>query len=95
MLLIYLRTGDELAFREIYERYWKKLYSIARRKIHALDAIEEMVQDIFLKLWERRNELRIERLDAYLFTAVRYATINHIKAILVQEKYADYASTLR
>ncbi|UFH57123.1 RNA polymerase sigma factor [Spirosoma sp. KNUC1025] len=91
ILLIRLRTGDEAAFREIYQRYWKKLFSIARRKIESLNAVEELVQDIFLKLWERRNELRIERLDAYLFTAIRYATINHIKSTLIHEKYADYA----
>jgi RNA polymerase sigma-70 factor (family 1) len=91
ILLIRLRSGDEAAFREIYERYWKKLYSIARRKIESLDAVEELVQDLFLKLWERRKELRIERLDAYLFTAVRYAIINHIKSSLIHEKYVEYA----
>ncbi|QIP15223.1 RNA polymerase sigma-70 factor [Spirosoma aureum] len=91
ILLIRLRTGDEAAFREIYQRYWKRLYSSARRKIESQDTVEELVQDIFLKLWERRNELRIERLDAYLYTAVRYATINHIKSTLIHEKYADYA----
>ncbi|MCX6214152.1 RNA polymerase sigma-70 factor [Spirosoma sp.] len=91
LLLLYLRTGDENAFREIYLRYWKKLFSIARHKIQALDAVEELVQDIFLRLWERRESLQIDQLDAYLFTAVRYACINHIKSTLVKEKHADYA----
>ncbi len=91
ILLIRLRSGDEAAFRVIYERYWKKLYSVARRKIESLDAVEELVQDIFLKVWERRRESRIEQLDAYLFTAVRYATINHIKSTVIHEKYVDYA----
>ncbi|GAB3986149.1 RNA polymerase sigma-70 factor [Spirosoma daeguense] len=91
ILLIQLRTGDEAAFREIYLRYWKKLYAVARRKVESQDAVEELLQDIFLKLWERRGELRIERLDAYLFTAVRYAAINHIKSTMIQEKYAEYA----
>ncbi|WP_097127092.1 RNA polymerase sigma-70 factor [Spirosoma fluviale] len=91
LLLLYLRTGDENAFREIYLRYWKKLFSVARQKIQALDAVEELVQDIFLRLWERRDSLQIDRLDAYLFTAVRYACINHLKSTLVREKYVDYA----
>ncbi|GAB3941111.1 RNA polymerase sigma-70 factor [Spirosoma harenae] len=91
MLLLYLRTGDEEAFRVIYQRYWKKLYCIARRKIESAETVEEIVQDIFLKLWERRNTLRIEQLDAYLITAVRYAAINHIKSAMVHEKYAEYA----
>ncbi|MBD2700073.1 RNA polymerase sigma-70 factor [Spirosoma sp. BT702] len=91
ILLIRLRTGDEAAFREIYLRYWKKLYATARRKIESQDAVEELLQELFLKLWERRNELRIERLDAYLFTAIRYAIINHIKSTLIHEKYTEYA----
>ncbi|GAB4004166.1 RNA polymerase sigma-70 factor [Spirosoma migulaei] len=91
MLLLYLRTGDQQAFREIYQRYWKKLYAIARHKIQSLDVVEELVQDIFLKLWERRDSLRVDKLDAYLATAVRYAIINHVKSTLVHEKYADYA----
>ncbi|GAB3689087.1 RNA polymerase sigma-70 factor [Spirosoma flavus] len=91
ILLIRLRTGDEAAFREIYLRYWKKLYAIARRKIESQDAVEELLQDLFLKLWERRDKLRIEQLDAYLFTAIRYAVINHIKSTLIHEKYTEYA----
>ncbi|WP_461092310.1 RNA polymerase sigma-70 factor [Spirosoma gilvum] len=91
LLLVYLRTGDELAFRTIYQRYWKKLYSIARRKIESIEVVEEIVQDIFLKLWERRGTLRIEQLEAYLVTAVRYAAINHIKSMIIHGKYADYA----
>lgn len=91
MLLVYLRTGDEKAFREIYLRYWKKLFGLAMQKLKDTAVTEELVQDIFLKLWERRSTLQIERLDAYLFTAARYAVINHIKSNLVQEKFAEYA----
>lgn len=71
----------------------EKLYSIARRKIQDLTTVEELVQDIFLRLWERRCSLRIDQLEAYLFTAIRYSIINHYKAMLVQEKYAGYAFT--
>ncbi len=91
MLLLYLRTGDDKAFREIYQRYWKKLFFMAARKIQEAYVVEELIQDIFLKLWERRARLQVERLDAYLFSSVRYAVINHIKSNLVQEKYAHYA----
>lgn len=92
MLLLYLRTGDEKAFREIYLRYWRKLYAMARHKIQDLEVLEEIIQDIFLRLWERRGTMQIQQLDAYLFTAVRYACINHLKSIMTQEKYVAYAT---
>ncbi len=91
MLLIYLRTGDDKAFREIYQRYWKRLYSIAVRKIQSPDVVEEIIQDIFLRLWERRNSLQVDCLEAYLLSSVRYAAINHIKSVMIRERYADYA----
>jgi len=37
MLLLYLRTSDEMAFRAIYQRYWKKLFCVARRKIESIE----------------------------------------------------------
>ena len=91
MLLLYLRSGDQEAFREIYGRYWKKLYAMTRRKIQSLDAVEEVVQNIFLRLWEHHDTLRVQCLEAYLVTAARYETINYIKSKLVQEKYALHA----
>ena len=42
-------------------------------------AVEGIVQDIFLKLWERKESLNIDNLEAYLVTAVRYGCINHVR----------------
>ena len=66
-----LREGNSLAFAEIYERYWKKLLAIAYH--HSKDKImaEEMVQEVFMGLWNRREVLCIDNLNAYLATAVR------------------------
>jgi len=90
VLVTRLRKGDEKAFREIYTRYWKKLFSIASRKVEDHAIVEGIVQDIFLKLWERRESLKIENLEAYLVTAVRYTCINHIKLEMLHEKYELY-----
>ncbi|WP_167019350.1 RNA polymerase sigma-70 factor [Chitinophaga sp. Cy-1792] len=66
-----LREGDNIAFTEIYNRYWKQLLAIAFH--HSGDKIiaEEIVQEVFIGLWNRRNELFIDNVAAYLATAVR------------------------
>jgi len=87
-----LRKGDEKAFREIYTKYWKKMFSIALRKIEDAADVEGIVQDIFLKVWERRATLKVENLEAYLVTAVRYACINHLKVSILHERYEMYTS---
>ncbi|SFC89191.1 RNA polymerase sigma factor [Spirosoma endophyticum] len=72
---IRLHIGDEVASQKIYQRYWKKLYNIARHKIDSKDRVEELVLNIFLKIWERRSECCINWLDACPFTTVHYATL--------------------
>ncbi|WP_221887914.1 RNA polymerase sigma factor [Chitinophaga polysaccharea] len=70
-LIASLRGGDNHAFAEIYHRYWKKLLAIAYH--HSKDKIigEEIVQEVFIGLWNRRNELYIDHVSAYLATAVK------------------------
>ncbi len=70
-LMMSLREGNGHAFAEIYDRYWKKLLAVAYN--HCRDKIisEEIVQEVFISLWNRRQALCIDNLNAYLATAVR------------------------
>ncbi|MBC9914293.1 RNA polymerase sigma-70 factor [Chitinophaga varians] len=70
-LIMSLREGNSSAFTEIYHRYWKRLLAIAY--LHSRDKIiaEEIVQEVFISLWNRRNELYIDNVNAYLATAVK------------------------
>jgi RNA polymerase sigma-70 factor (ECF subfamily) len=92
-LLDAVRDDDGIAFREIYQRYWKKMYLLALRKIDDREAVESIVQDVFLRLWERRGVLQIENLEAYLVSSVKYTCINHFKSAMVHEKYLAHAFT--
>ncbi len=60
-------------------------------KVGDQDVVEGIVQDVFLRLWERRRLLRVDNMEAYLITAMKYACINHIKSAMVHEKYVSYA----
>lgn len=76
-LLDFLRKGELNAFEEIYRRYWKQLYSISYKRTQSTEISEELVQDIFTSLWEKRQTIHVENLSAYLFTATKYKIINH------------------
>ncbi|GAA4312910.1 RNA polymerase sigma-70 factor [Compostibacter hankyongensis] len=73
-----LRYGDSAAFTEIYNRFWDKLFSVAVNKLDGdLELAEELVQDIFLDVWQRRKTLAITgKLSAYLATAMKYKVID-------------------
>lgn len=86
-LIRHLKMGDDAAFREIYSRYWRKLLVIARNKLPATENPEDLVQDLFVRLWEKRGELDADHLGAYLYTSLRHAVINNFRSRLVSEKY--------
>ena len=87
VLIKLLKAGDEAAFKEIYNRYWKPLYKKAFFKIRSHEIAEEIVQNVLVKLWERRTTSAILHLENYLQTAIKYHVINHFRQILTREKY--------
>ncbi len=89
-LIAALKGGDEAAFTFIYKEYWYPLFLLAYRKLQNREIAEELVQDIFTKLWRDRETTRIVKVDAYLFSAMRYEIIDHIRAHVVREGYKKY-----
>ncbi|MDB4925284.1 sigma-70 family RNA polymerase sigma factor [Mucilaginibacter sp.] len=86
-----LRDGNELAFTEIYNRYWDKLYYLAHKLLKDTAAAEEIVQDVFFILWKKRETLAIKSLAAYLAAMTRYAVyrlISKDKKLKKQENIA-------
>ncbi|SDE63894.1 RNA polymerase sigma-70 factor, ECF subfamily [Dyadobacter soli] len=89
-LLLALQKGDAEAFTAIYKAYWYDMFLVAYRKLRNKEAAEEIVQDIFLRVWRERDTLHIENLNYYLFSAVRYEVIDHIRAKGRTFEYLDY-----
>ncbi len=73
-----LQSGNEVAFMEIYNRYWDKLYYIAYKLLKDTTAAEEIVQEVFLTLWKRKNTLIIQSLPQYLAAMARYSVYHYI-----------------
>ncbi len=78
-LLGRLQNSDKLAFEEIYNRYWKKLSNYAFQKTRSTEVVKEIIQDLFINIWERKDTLEVDDLEKYLFSAVKYKVIFEIK----------------
>jgi RNA polymerase sigma-70 factor (family 1) len=79
-LLHLTRSGEGAAFTEIYHRYWKKLLTVAINKTGGnIEEAEEIVQDIFVSLWSRREKLELtSSLEHYLAASVKYQIIKSL-----------------
>jgi RNA polymerase sigma factor (sigma-70 family) len=69
--------GDEEAFVEIYRRNWQTMFNSAYKRLEDESQCEDLVQNIFVDLWERRQTVAIDNLSAYLLTAVKFQVIKY------------------
>ena len=92
-LLNDLRNGRAEAFEQIFQQHWKRLYSIACTKLVKDAEAEDVVQAVFSNLWEKRSQLLITDLGAYLNAALKNRIINIIRLRITEEKYRDYYKT--
>lgn len=74
-----LTQGDEGAFTALYERWFEVVYSNSFKRLKDPDKAKDIVQDVFLKLWNNRLDLSIKDLKSYLFIAVRNGVLNLIE----------------
>ena len=89
-LIMSLREGDAGAFTEIYERYWNKLLVYTMRVIRQQPGAEDIVQELFVSIWRRRDVLEIEHaLSTYLYNSARYLAFRYI------EKNSTYSGYLQ
>jgi RNA polymerase sigma-70 factor (family 1) len=72
-----LLERDELAYKEVYDRYFGIIYAFSRKILQDDDQAEDITQDIFLALFEKMGSVQITTLRAYLYQSVRYALIDH------------------
>jgi RNA polymerase sigma-70 factor (family 1) len=93
LLLQNMRNGSVEAFQQIFKRYWHPLYILAKSKVHEHQEAEEIIQNIFSTLWEKRETLLITNLSMYLQKSVRNRVLNLIREKITQQKYWDYYKT--
>jgi|SRR6185503_8375185 len=94
-LVTLLKQGDEQAFAQIYKRYADKLAGFAGSKLYSLDDARDILHDIFVKLWEGREQLHItSNLQSYLFAVIRHRIIDKIRKNITREEYASAVQSI-
>jgi len=92
-ILDLLAKNDELAFTELYNRYWKKLFTIAYNRLKDIGVAEDIVHDVFIGIWVKRGEIQIEFLENYLATATKYAVLGKIKKKMLERAHSTIIDT--
>ena len=90
-----IKMGDEQAFELLYRRYFARLCAFANKFLNDPGTSEEIVQDIFLKLWENRAALRSDGSGkSFLFQAVHNKSLNELAHQKVVNRYSEMIRTV-
>jgi RNA polymerase sigma-70 factor (ECF subfamily) len=81
LLLQKIAGGDEKAFKTIFDSYSDNLYGVAYNYTKSKQTAQELVQDVFLKIWVKREDLtRVDSLQSYLFITARNLIMNYFRS---------------
>ena len=81
-LLTKLKEGDELAFVKIYNQYRNKVYSYAYQLSKSADTAEEIVQEVFIRIWQKREQINTDfSFQGYIKKITLNHVLNHLKKI--------------
>jgi len=80
-----LKKGDKKALTELYNSYWKPLYISSYNLLKDKELCEEIIQDVFIDVWNYRENLQIKiSLKSYLYACVRYKVFSEFRKNKIQ-----------
>jgi RNA polymerase sigma-70 factor (ECF subfamily) len=93
MLLAQMRAGEGNAFAALFSRYYDALCAFASGYTASRAEAEEVVEDVFVRLWELREQLEVrESLKSYLYTATRNRALNRLRDKRAETRRLEEAS---
>jgi RNA polymerase sigma-70 factor (ECF subfamily) len=89
-LAIRIKLGDEQAFELFFRKYNIRLCAFSNKFLNDIEEAQEVVQDMFIKIWEERDEIDPENsLKSYVFKIVQNLSINRLRRRKVQSRYTE------
>lgn len=85
LILLNIANGNELVYSRLVEKYWQKVLQHALSFVKSYPVAEELTQDVFLQIWQKREKLsEVKSFDNFLFIVSRNLIITHIRKKLVE-----------
>jgi RNA polymerase sigma-70 factor (ECF subfamily) len=94
-LLQQFKANDKNAINLLYEKYSKRLYGFAFAYLKTEADALDVVQEVFINVWNKRNDLRNDtNLEAYLFTVTKNSIISIFRKKITEKQYFEHLKTV-
>jgi RNA polymerase sigma-70 factor, ECF subfamily len=95
-LLQEIMAGDMSAFDILYSRYSKRIYKFAFSILKLQEDAENIVQDVYLNLWEKKNEIKTKAsVRSYIFTIVYNSSVSVLRKKSRESQYSEYLKSIQ
>ncbi len=89
-LVLRIKKGDEQAFELLYRKYFKRLCAFANKYLHDYEATQEVIQEVFFTIWEKREYLDSDKpILSFLFQSTKNKSLHIIEHSKVVDKYQE------
>lgn len=83
-----IKNGNEAAFEKVFKTYFRNLHAFAYTFMKDDIIAEEIVQNVFFRIWEKKEQLQIDdSLKAYLYRSVHNESLNHLKHLKIKNSF--------
>ena len=79
LLCVHLKSGNQKAFKTLFEQYWEAMFLKANSIIRDREVAQDIVQEIWIKLWNQREKLEISNFESYIFRSVSYGCFKYLR----------------
>ncbi len=93
LLLNQLKLGNISAFDHFFKKHWTGLYLYAYSILKSKESCEDIIQNVFVDFWQCVSRKDIRNPKAYLYRAVKYQVLNHIRNNSIHKKHLDHLKT--
>ncbi len=81
-----IQKRDNKAMEYLFNKYYERLYLFARKMIYNSDTAHDMVQNVFVKLWENSREIHVTHsLKSYLFISVKNECLQYMRSVKIRD----------
>ncbi|MEO6844673.1 MAG: RNA polymerase sigma-70 factor [Ginsengibacter sp.] len=95
-LLAEIAIGNECAFKKLFDLYKERFYSVALKMTRSDEVSEDIVQDVFMHIWSKRESIMdVENPSSYFFTCVYRRVYQHYRKIALEKKLLQGVSSIK
>ena len=94
-LMVRIKSSDEVAFAILFDKLWERMYALAFSLLKKKDLSKDIVQDVFVDFWTRRQDIDNTNIEVYLVKATRFRVYKELRDTKLSQSNIDLVDLIK